>query len=118
MTSYPSLQPHLESLSVSSCPKKTYCRVHVFGALFFPASSSVTNTVVAWINAASQEVQYLPVTFYSSSELSFLVPLNAAPNMYTVRVANLIDNPFNRKSKLAYKPEWIYSEHGLSFSVF
>jgi hypothetical protein len=83
---YPSFTPVLNALSVNSSPSGSYSLVYISGSNFLPNGT----TFIKFGNMG-----YMPVTYYSSFELSFVVPLNAAPGNYDVHVVNLYNSNFS-----------------------
>ena len=85
-SNYPSFTPILSSLSTTSSPFGGYSLVYVNGYNFLPNGT----TFIKFGNYG-----YLPITYYSSSNLSFVVPLDAFINNYQVQVANLYNGNFS-----------------------
>lgn len=97
---YPSFTPNLLSLSVTTSVAGEYSIVYVNGTNFLPNGTT-------FIQFGG--LGYLPVTYYSSFNLSFVVPLNAIAGNYPVKVVNLYNGNFS--------PEINQSYHGtLNFS--
>ena len=82
---YPSFTPNLFNLSVTTSPFGVYTMVYINGSNFLPNGK----TFIKFGNMG-----YLPVTYYSSFNLSFIVPLNAIPGNYPVSVVNLYNGNF------------------------
>lgn len=78
----PDLTPVISNLSVTSSPVGVYTVVYIYGNQF----SLYGNTGTSVVNFGS--FSDLPVSFYSSQEISFSVPLNAAVGNYQVSVVN------------------------------
>jgi hypothetical protein len=85
-SSYPSFTPILSSLSTTSSPLGGYSLVYVNGYNFLPNGT----TFVKFGNYG-----YLPITYYSSFDLSFVVPLNAVVGNYKVQVVNIYNGNFS-----------------------
>jgi hypothetical protein len=83
---YPSFTPVLSGLSVTSSQSGIYSLVYVTGSNFLPNGT----TFIKFGNYG-----YLPVTYYSSFNLSFVVPLNAFPSNYSIEVVNLYNGNFS-----------------------
>jgi hypothetical protein len=82
----PSFTPNLYSLSVTTTTSGAYSLVYVNGSNFLPNGTT-------FIQFGG--LGYLPVTYYSSFNLSFVVPLNAVAGNYSVKVVNLYNGNFS-----------------------
>jgi hypothetical protein len=82
---YPSFTPILNSLSVTSSAEKRYSNVYIYGSNFLPNGTTVVKF---------GSMGYLPVTYYSSFNLSFVVPQNAVSGTYNVQVVNIYNDNF------------------------
>jgi hypothetical protein len=98
---YPSFTPNLSSLSVTTSAAGAYYLVYVNGSNFLPNGT----TFVQFGNSG-----YLPVTYYSSSNLSFVVPLNAVAGNYPVKVVNLYNGNFSPQINQSYAGNLNFSE--------
>jgi hypothetical protein len=90
---YPSFTPILGSLSNTSSPEGAYSLVYVDGSNFLPNGT----TFIKFGNYG-----YIPVTYYSSFSLSFVVPLNASSGSYNVQVVNLYNGNFSPQVNPSY----------------
>ena len=90
---YPSFTPILTSLSVTTSPSGAYSLVYVNGSNFLPNGTT-------FIQFGG--LGYLPVTYYSSFNLSFVVPLNAVAGNYPVKVVNLYNGNFSSSVNQSY----------------
>jgi hypothetical protein len=90
---YPNFTPSLNSLSVTSSLVGIYTEVYVNGSNFLPNGS----TFIKFGNYG-----YLPATYYSSFNLSFLVPLNTISGNYSVSVVNLYNGNFSPSVSQSY----------------
>ena len=97
---YPSFTPLLTGLSVNSSPSGKYSLVYITGTNFLPNG-------VTFIKFGN--MGYIPVTYYSSFNLSFVVPLNAAPGNYAVQVVNLYNSNFSPSVNESYTGNLNYS---------
>ena len=79
----PNLNPSISNLSQNVSSSGAYTIVYIYGNNF-SLYGSIGTSVVNFGNFTG-----LPVSFYSSQELSFSVPANAQPGNYTVVVENL-----------------------------
>ena len=85
-SSYPSFTPILSDLSTTSSPFGGYSLVYVNGNNFLPNGTTFIKF---------GDYGYLPVTYYSSYNLSFVVPLDASIGIYPVQVVNLYNGNFS-----------------------
>lgn len=103
----PSFTPNLSSLSVTTSKKGAYSFVYVNGSNFLPNGT----TFVQFGNLG-----YLEVTYYSSFNLSFLVPLNASPGNYSVKVVNLYNSNFSPPVNQTYSGNLNFS-NSISYTI-
>ena len=92
---YPSFAPTINSLSVSSSVSGVYSSVTINGSNFLPPCYSKT-----YINFGP--FKQLPIVFYSTSTISFVVPLNANSGTYTVQAVNIYNNNFSPSVNQSY----------------
>jgi len=90
---YPSFTPILGSLSVISSAEKAYSLVYINGSNFLPNGTTFIK-FGGW--------GYYPVTFYSSFNLSFVVPQSAPPGNYNIQVVNLYNGNFSPTVNQSY----------------
>jgi hypothetical protein len=83
---YPSFTPILDQLSTTSSSLGAYSLVYVNGSNFLPNGT----TFIKFGNYG-----YIPVTYYSSFQLSFVVPLNTTTGSYNVEIVNLYTGNFS-----------------------
>jgi hypothetical protein len=95
----PSFTPELYSLSTTSSNYGKYTKVYVSGSNFLPNGST-------FIFFGSE---YLPVTYYSSFNLSFIVPLRANTGNHNVKVVNLYNGNFSTPVNQSYSGNLNYS---------
>lgn len=93
--SYPSFNPVINNLSVNSSLAGAYSMVYINGSNFLPPSNGIT-----YVNFGNYTS--LPVTFYSSFNISFVVPLNAGAGNYTVTVVNVYNGNFSPQVNTSY----------------
>jgi hypothetical protein len=103
----PSFTPNLYSLSVTTSASGAYCVVNVNGTNFLPGGT----TFIQFGGFG-----YLPVTYYSSFNLSFVVPLNAIPDNYPVKVVNLYNGNFSTPVNQSYSGNLNYS-NAITYTV-
>lgn len=89
----PSFTPILSGLSVTTSVSGVYTIVYVYGYNFLPYGT----TFIQFENYG-----YLPVTYYGSFNLSFVVPINAVPGNYNVKVVNLYNGNFSPPVNQSY----------------
>jgi len=92
---YPSFNPKIYNLSVTNSASGMYSLVYINGANFFPPSNGST-----YVNFGS--FTNLPIIFYSSFNISFVVPLNAGTGNYNVVVVNLYNGNFSTPVNNSY----------------
>jgi hypothetical protein len=83
---YPSITPVINSLSVTSSQQGIYTQVLVSGLNFFPFGKTVLNF---------GSYKNLPISYLSSFNISFIVPIDAATGNYNVQVANISNTQVN-----------------------
>lgn len=89
----PSFTPILHNLSVTTSAPGVYSLVYVNGSNFLPNGTT-------FIQFGG--LGYLPVIYYSSFNLSFVVPLNATSGNYAVKVVNLYNGNFSPPINQSY----------------
>lgn len=77
----PNFTPVIISLNITSSVAGQYTKVNVFGNNF-SLGSKIGYTIINFGNTV------IPVTFYGSNNISFIVPIDAGPGVYTVQVVN------------------------------
>ena len=90
---YPSFTPVLSGLSNTTSSSGVYSLVYLTGSNFLPNNS----TFIKFGNYG-----YIQATYYSSFNLSFVVPLNAVPGTYNVSVVNLYNGNFSPPVNQSY----------------
>jgi len=98
---YPSFTPELTGLSVTTSAAGAYSLVYVNGSNFLPNDTT-------FIQFGT--FGYLPVTYYSSFNLSFVVPLNAVKGDYSVKVVNLYNGNFSPPVNQSYAGNLNFSQ--------
>jgi len=84
----PSFTPTINNLSVTTSTAGVYSLVYVNGSNFLPPCNGTT-----YVNFGA--FKQLPITFYSSFNISFLVPLSANTGNYNVTVVNIYNGNFS-----------------------
>jgi uncharacterized protein (TIGR03437 family) len=92
---YPSFTPIINSLSVITSFVGVYSFVQIKGSNFLPPSNGIT-----YVDFGSYK--QLPITFYSSFNIAFMVPLNATAGNYNVQVVNVYNNNFSPQVDQSY----------------
>jgi len=103
----PSFTPNLYNLSVTTSISGNYSVVYVNGSNFLPGGTT-------FIQFGG--LGYLPVTYYNSFNLSFVVPLNAIPGNYSVKVINLYNGNFSTPVNQSYPGNLNYSD-SISYNI-
>jgi hypothetical protein len=81
----PDIKPVIQNLSVTSSAVGVYTVVYIYGFNFANTGSTIGTSVVNFGSYTN-----LPVSFYSSQEISFIVPSIIAPiGNYSINVTNL-----------------------------
>lgn len=76
---YPNTSPIIYNLSQYSSQSGNYTIVYIHGLNFLFNSTTVTFGTITNI----------PVTFYSSNDISFVIPINSLPGSYSVQVVTI-----------------------------
>lgn len=92
---YPSFTPIIDSLSVTNSVVGVYSFVQIKGSNFLPPSNGIT-----YVNFGIYK--QLPITFYSSFNIAFVVPLNAIAGNYNVQVVNIYNDNFSPPVNQSY----------------
>ena len=106
---YPSFTPVIDSISVNSSISGVYTVVYISGSNFLPPCNGDT-----YVNFGTYT--YLPITFYSSFNISFIVPLNAPIGFYNIRVVNVYNDNFSLPVSQSYPGIPNYS-NSLTYTV-
>ena len=94
-SAYPSFAPTINILSVNTSVAGAYSNVMINGTNFLPPCYGIT-----YVNFGS--FKNLSITFYSTSAISFIVPLNAVPGAYNVQVVNIYNDNFSPSVNQSY----------------
>ena len=92
---YPSFTPVINTLSKISSVNGVYSIVYINGLNFLPSCNGTT-----FVNFGS--FKNLPITFYSSFNISFVVQLNAPPGIYNVVVVNIYNGNYSPQVNESY----------------
>jgi hypothetical protein len=96
----PSFTPTLYNLSITTSATGAYVVVYVNGCNFLPNGTTFVQF---------SKLGYIKPTYYSSFNLSFVVPLNALPDNYQVRIINLYNENFSPTVNQSYAGNLNYS---------
>lgn len=96
---YPPFTPIIKSLSVTSSYRDVYSTVIIQGSNFLPPSYGKTYVDFGPFNKFSGYFTHLPITFYNTTFISFVVPLNMKLGKYNVQVGNVYNNNFSPGNK-------------------
>ena len=96
----PSFTPIISNLSMNYSSSGQYALVYVSGSNFF-------NNGTTYIDFGS--FTKIPIVFYSSFNISFVVPLNAVPGVYKVSVVNIYTGNFSPPVNESYSSNLNYS---------
>jgi hypothetical protein len=107
--SYPSFAPVINNFSVNSSGAGVYSLVYIYGINFLPQVYGTT-----YVNFGS--FKQLPITFYSNSCISFVVPLNAPPGNYNIVVVNIYNSNYSPTTNHTYPGNPNYS-NSLSYQI-
>ena len=81
----PDITPVINYLSPTSSIQSVYTVVYLYGNNFGDKNSKIGTSVVNFGSTFTN----LPISFYSSQEISFVVPINAIKGTYEITVSNL-----------------------------
>lgn len=81
----PDIKPVINGLSSTSSEQGVYTVVYIYGNNFANKNSKIGRTVVNFGTIYTN----IPVSFYSSQEISFVVPITATKGTYEITVSNL-----------------------------
>lgn len=107
-TTYPSFTPILSSLSKTTSSSGDYSIVYITGSNFLPNGT----TFVKFGNYG-----YISATYYSSFNISFVVPLNAGVGNYFVQVANLYNGNFSPEINQSYSGNINLSSNSITYAI-
>jgi hypothetical protein len=99
---YPNFTPIIYGASVTTSVSGVYTLVYITGENFISPVNGTT-----YVNFGS--FLNLPITFYSSFNISFVVPLNALAGSYNVVVVNVYNGNFSTAVNTSYPGNPNYS---------
>ena len=96
----PSFTPTINSLSVTTSTSGVYSLVYVSGENFFPYGTTYINF---------GPYKQVPITFFNSFYISFVVPLNIPSGTYSVVAVNVYNGNFSPPLHVSYPGNLNYS---------
>jgi hypothetical protein len=105
---YPSFTPIINGLSITTSVFAAYSLVYVTGGNFLPNGTT-------FIQFGT--FGYIPAIFYSSSSISFVVPLYLEPKKYNIKVVNLYNNNFSLGCSQKQLSNLIFSSNYITYTV-
>ena len=100
-TVLPSFAPIISNISVNTSVAEQYSMVYINGMNFF--SKGIT-----YVNFGSSYTE-IPIVYYNSFNISFLVPLDAAADTYNIVVVNVYCGQFSVPINISYEGVLNYS---------
>lgn len=101
---YPSFAPVLDTLSITSASSDSYNLVYVTGRNFLPNNTTFVKFGVD---------HCLPITYYSSFNISFVIPQHLHKGDYYVQVVNLYNNNFSPQVNQSYPGNLVFSNSSI-----
>ncbi len=99
---YPSFTPVIDSISIDSSIAGVYTVVYIRGSNFLPLCNGNS-----YVNFGSYT--NLPIIFYNSFYISFVVPLDAPTGFYNIQVVNVYNDNFALPVSQTYSGKLNYS---------
>jgi len=96
---YPNFTPVIYTLSTNTSIHGTYSLVYIDGNNF--QTPSIATTYINLKNSVNSYTK-IPITFYSSYYISFVVPIDAPVGTYSVVVVNIYNGNFSPQVNNAY----------------
>ncbi len=96
---YPSFTPAIYYLHPNTSVHGTYSQVYISGNNF--QSPAYATTYINFTNTLNSYTK-IPITFYSSSVISFVVPIDAPAGTYSVVAVNIYNGNFSPQLNNAY----------------
>ena len=93
---YPSFSPTINNLSTTSSEVNINTVVYIDGTNFLPPVYGTT-----YVNFGNF-YKNVPIVFYSTSQISFVVPLDAIAGTYEVTVVNVYNGNFSPSVNITY----------------
>lgn len=115
-SAYPSFTPQILHLSETSSLQGQYKVIKINGVNFLPSVYGTTY-VNFDKNFGYTNFKQLPITFYNTSQISFVVPLNTVAGNYTVTVVNVYNSNFSPAVNQTYSGNLNYSNK-ITYTIF
>ena len=96
----PNFTPNVYSLSTTSSITGNYRQVYINGSNFLSSSSTYVNF---------GNYTEIPIIYYSSFNISFVIPLDARAGNYVVTVVNVYNGNLNSSNNSSYQGSYNYS---------
>ena len=106
--SIPSFKPILSGLSTTTSPSGGYSLVYITGSNFLPNAT----TLVKFGNYG-----YISAIYYSSFNISFIVPLNVIAGNYSIQVANIYNGNFSPEVNQSYPGNINLSSNAIAYTI-
>jgi len=106
--SYPSFTPVLYNLSTTTSIIGGYSVVYVHGSNFLPNGTTFIKF---------GDYGYIPVIYYSSFRLSFVVPLNVTAKDYAVQVVNVYNDNFSPQINQSNSGNINLSNNSITYTI-
>jgi len=97
---YPSFTPSIINLSLTQTAVGEFALVYIFGYNFFKNGTTYVNF---------GGYKNIPITYYSSSNISFVVPADVSVGSYDVVVVNIYNGNFSTPVNYSYPGVLNYS---------
>jgi len=104
----PSFTPIISSLSSYSSSAGQYALIYVTGANFFPNGTTYINFGI---------FKNIAVTYYSSYNISFIVPLDAPKGNYNIVAVNIYNGNFSRQLSYSYPANLNFSTNSIIYEI-
>jgi hypothetical protein len=104
---YPSFTPAIYNLRPNTSLHDTYSLVYIIGDNF--QAPAYATTYINFTNALNSYTK-LPITFFSSSVISFVVPIDAPAGTYSVVAVNVYNGNFSPQFNNKYPGILNYSK--------
>ena len=107
----PNFAPKIDNISVNSSLFNTYSIVNITGSNFLPPVYGNT-----FVNLGETYTN-LPIIFYSCFNISFVIPLNAIPGEYKIKVVNIYNGNFSPAVNTSYPGIPNYS-NSITYTIY
>jgi hypothetical protein len=97
----PSFKPIIFNISPNTSVSGAYSLVYITGMNFFPNGTTYINF---------GPITNIPITYYGSFNISFVVPVNISPGTYDVNAVNIYNGNFSTPVQYTYSANLNYSD--------